>query len=175
LLEAEAFSYTIRLPANKVLRDSIAQLLKRPVGRPPNDVRRYPANFSYQTASWTKPRRVVAKVRGHPGDLYQRVGFTFTNLSRSPKRVVAFYNQRGTAEQHIKEGKNAIKWTRLSWQKSRNNEVRLHLHALARNLGNLMRPLALPDTVNKWSLTTLREKLIKIGAQIVHHGRYVMF
>ena len=113
MLEAEAFRYTIRLPANKVLRDSIAHLLKRPVGRPPNDVRRYHANFSYQTASWTKPRRVVAKVQGHPGDLYQRVGFTFTNLSRSPKRVVAFYNQRGTAEQHIKEGKNAIKWTRL--------------------------------------------------------------
>jgi hypothetical protein len=118
---------------------------------------------------------VVAKVEGHPGDLYQRVGFTFTNLSRSAKRVVAFYNQRGTAEQHIKEGKNAIKCTRLSWQKSRNNEVRLHLHALARNLGNLMRPLALPDAVNKWSLTTLREKPIKISANIVRHGRYFMF
>ena len=55
-----------------------------------------------------KPRRVVAKVEWHPGELYPRVGFIVTNLSRRAERVVAFYNQRGTAEQHIKEGKNAI-------------------------------------------------------------------
>ena len=61
-LEAEGFKYAIRLPANKVLQDSIAHLLKRPVGRPPKDVRRYHASFSYQAASWKKPRRVVAKV-----------------------------------------------------------------------------------------------------------------
>ena len=66
-LEAEGFKYAIRLPASKVLRDSIAHLLKRPVGRPPNDVRRYHANFSYLAGSWTKPRRVVAKVEWHPG------------------------------------------------------------------------------------------------------------
>ena len=174
-LEAEGFKYAIRLPANKVLQDSIAHLLKRPVGRPPNDVRRYHANFSYLAGSWTKPRRVVAKVEWHPGELYPRVGFIVTNLSRPAKRVVAFYNQRGTAEQHIKEGKNAIKWTRLSCQKFRNNEVRLQLHALAYNLGNFMRTLALPDAVEQWSLTSLREKLIKIGAKIVGHGRYVTF
>ena len=61
-LEAEDFSYAIRLPANKVLQGSIAHLLKRPVGRPPNDVRRYHAGFSDQAATWDKPRRVVAKV-----------------------------------------------------------------------------------------------------------------
>ena len=108
-LEAEDFSYAIRLPANKVLQGSIAHLLKRPVGRPPNDVRRYHAGFSYQAATWDKPRRVVAKVEWHPGELYPRVGFIVTNLSRPTERVVAFYNQRGTAEQWIKEGKNAIK------------------------------------------------------------------
>ena len=89
--------------------------------------------------------------------------------------VVAFYNQRGTAEQHIKEGKNAIRWTRLSCQKFRNNEVRLQLHTLAYNLGNFMRTLALPREVEHWSMTTLQEKLIKIGANIVRHGRYVTF
>ena len=140
-LEAEDFSYAIRLPANKVLQGSIAHLLKRPVGRPPNDVRRYHAGFSYQAATWDKPRRVVAKVEWHPGELYPRVGFSVTNLSRPTERVVAFYNQRGTAEQWIKEGKNAIKWTRLSCHKFRHNAVRLQLHALAYNLGNFMRTL----------------------------------
>ena len=89
--------------------------------------------------------------------------------------VIAFYYQRGTAEQHIKEGKNAINWTRLSRHSFRNNEVRLQLHALAYNLGNFLRTLALPEAVEHWSLTTLREKLIKIGTKVVRHGRYITF
>jgi hypothetical protein len=174
-LESEGMLFVIRLPANKVLQESIAHLLRRPVGRPPNHVRRYYANFSYQAGSWSKKRRVVAKVEWHPGELYPRVGFIVTNLSRPAERVIAFYNQRGTAEQWIKEGKNAIKWTRLSCRKFRNNEVRLQLHALAYNLANFMRTLALPKEVEHWSLTSLREKLVKIGAKVVSHGRYVTF
>jgi Transposase DDE domain group 1 len=54
------------------------------------------------------------KVEWHPGELYPRVGFIVTNLSRPAERVVVFYNKRGTCEQWIKEGKGAIKWTRLS-------------------------------------------------------------
>ena len=92
--EAEGMSYTIRLPANRVLQDKIGHLLKRPVGRPPQEVRRYYSSFSYQAGSWNKPRRVVAKVEWHPGELYPRVGFIVTNLARSAERVVAFYNHR---------------------------------------------------------------------------------
>ena len=61
-----------------------------------------------------------------------------------------------------------------SWDTT-NNEVRLQLHALAYNLGNFLRTLALPDGVGHWSLTTLREKLIKIGAKVVRHSRYITF
>ncbi len=52
---------------------------------------------------------------------------------------------------------------------------RLQLHVLAYNLGNFLRRLALPPSVKQWSLTTLRDKLIKIGAKVVHHARYVTF
>src|SRR5438270_9558531 len=135
-LEAESIGYAIRLPANRVLQDKIGHLLKRPVGRPPQEVRRYYSSFRYQAGSWNKPRRVVAKVEWHPGELYPRVGFIVTNLARPAERVVAFYNQRGTAEQCIKEGKGAIKWTRLSCHSFAANAVRLQLHALAYNLGN---------------------------------------
>ena len=138
-------------------------------------MRRYYANFSYQAASWKAARRVVAKVEWHPGELYPTVGFIVTNMTRPAERVVAFYNQRGTAEQHIKEGKNAIKWTRLSCCSFAANAVRLQLHALAYNLANFMRTLALPEAVKQWSLTSLREKLVKIGAKVVRHGRYVIF
>ena len=174
-LEAEGYKYAIRLPANRVLQDRIVHLLRRPVGRPPIEVRRFYANFSYQAQSWTMSRRVVAKVEWHPGELYPRVGFIVTNLTRAAERVVGFYNQRGTAEQWIKEGKNAVKWTRLSCCSFAANEVRLQLHALAYNFGNFLRTLALPETVKHWSLTSLREKLVKIGARIVSHARYVTF
>ena len=98
-----------------------------------------------------------------------------TNLSRPAERLIKFYNGRGTAEQWIREGKNALRWTRLSCHAFRHNAVRLQLHALAYNLANFLRTLALPEEVEHWSLTTLREKLVKIGARIVRHGRYVVF
>ena len=174
-LEAEGYKYTIRLPANAVLQERIGWLLKRPVGRPPRDVRRYYASFSYQAASWSKSRRVVAKVEWHPGELYPRVGFIVTNMTRPPERVTRFYNQRGTAEQCIKEGKNAVTWTRLSCHRFAANAVRLQLHALAYNLANFLRTLTLPEAVSHWSMTTVRDRLVKIGAKIVRHGRSVTF
>jgi hypothetical protein len=84
-------------------------------------------------------------------------------------------NQRGTAEQWIREGKNAAKWTRLSCRSMTANAVRLQLHALAYNLANFLRTLALPETVERWSLTTLREKVVKIGAKVVAHARSTVF
>lgn len=125
--------------------------------------------------SWSRPRRVIAKVEWHPGELYPRVGFIVTNMSRPAENVVAFYNKRGTCEQWIKEGKGAIKWTRLSCRSFAANAVRLQLHALAYKLGNFLRTLATPESIEDWSLTTLKEKLIKIGAKVVSHGRYVAF
>jgi hypothetical protein len=114
LLEAEGMGYAIQLPANRVLQEKIGHLLKRPVGRPPQEVRRYYSSFSYRAGSCNKPRRAVAKVEWHPGELYPRVGFIVTNPVRPVERVVAFYNHRGTCEQYIKEGKGAVKWTCLS-------------------------------------------------------------
>ena len=171
----KASATTIRLPANRVLQDRIGYLLKRPVGRPLHEVRRYVASLSYQAQSWEKLRRVVVKVEWHPGELYPRVGFIVTNLARPAERVVAFYDERGMAEQWIKEGKGAIRWTRLSCRTYAANAVRLQLHVLAYNLGNFMRTLAIPKAAEPWSLTSLRDKLIKIGAKVVSHGRYVTF
>jgi hypothetical protein len=138
-------------------------------------VRRFHANFTYQARSWSKPRPLIAKIEWHPGELYPRVGFIVTNLSRPAERVVVFYNKRGTCEQWIKEGNGAIKWTRLSCRSFAANAVRLQLHAFAYNLGNFLRTLATPEPIKDSSLTSLKEKLIKIGAKVVNHGRYVAF
>jgi hypothetical protein len=80
-----------------------------------DEVRRYYANFRYRAQSWSKPRRVVAKVEWHPGELYPRVRFIITNLARSTVRVVAYYNQRDTAEQWIKvSGRGVMPYFRRS-------------------------------------------------------------
>jgi len=129
-------------------------------------------SFLYQAASWTTARRVVAKVEFHRGELFPRVGFIVTNLTGASRAVVRFYNKRGTAEQWIKEGKQAVKMTRLSCHRFRANEVRLWLSLIAYNLGNLWRRLALPVAISNWSLTSLQQRLVKTGGRLVKHARY---
>jgi len=94
------------------------------------------------------------------------------NLSLPNRAVVRFYNKRGTAEQCIKEGKQAAHWTRLSCHRFRANEARLQLSLLAYNLGNLWRRLVLPKRVDAWSLTSLPQRLVKTGGRLIKHARY---
>jgi hypothetical protein len=146
-LEVQGIDYAIRLPANQILQARIGHLLTRPVGRAAHYVQRFYKSFHYKAASWSRPRRVVAEVEWHLGELFPR----------------------------IKEWKCALKGTRLSCRSFKANAVRLHLHVLAYNLGNFLRALATPEAIAEWSLTSLRKKLIKIGAKVVSHGRYVTF
>jgi len=174
-LEPRDIGYAIRLPANEVLQEHIKHLLKRPVGRPPQKPAVRYHDFRYQAGSWDHPRRVVAKVEWHRGELFPRVGFIVTNLSARPKGVVHFYNGRGTAEQWIKEGKYALNWTRLSCHRFVANQVRLQLFILAYNLGNFLRRLGLPRSIKDWSLRSLQVKLIKMGGRMVRHARRIIF
>ena len=176
-LEGRGFLYAIRLPSNEVLEKGIQPRSGsgRPVGRPPEKPIIWYYDFTYQARSWDRPRRVVAKVEWHQGELFPRVGFIVTNLSAKPERVVHFYNGRGTAEQWIKEGKYALNWTRLSCHRFVANQVRLALFVLAYNLGNFLRRLALPEAVKDWSLRSVQVKLIKIGGRVVRHARRIVF
>ena len=121
----------------------------------------------------TAARALVA--RAEASEQGSDIRFIVTNLPMEPDWVVRFYNQRGTAEQHIKEGKYAFRWTRLSCRKFRDNEVRLQLHALAYNLATFLRCIELPEAMADWSLTSLQLKLIKIGARVVRHARAITF
>src|SRR5262245_59322624 len=171
-LERRGVRYAIRLPANDVLDRQIEDLLTRPRGRPSHaPLVRY-RTFHYQAASWDRPRRVIAKVEHHLGELFPRVGFIVTTLTGTSRAVVRFYNQRGTAEQWIKEGKTATHWTRLSCHRFRANEVRLLLCVIAYNLGNLLRRLVLPAAIQDWSLTSLQQRLLKTGGRLIRHARY---
>jgi len=171
-LEQRGVKYAIRIPANDSLERDIAELLTRPVGRPSHKPAVCYKTFLYQAASWKTARRVVAKVEFHFGELFPRVGFIVTNLETDSRAVVRFYNKRGTAEQWIKEGKQAVKMTRLSCHRFRSNEVRLWLSLIAYNLGNLWRRLVLPKRIDHWSLTSLQQRLVKIGGRLIKHARY---
>jgi hypothetical protein len=100
------------------------------------------------------------------------LGFIVTTLTGTNRAVVPFYNQRGTAEQWIKEGKAATHWTRLSCHRVRANEVGLLLGVIAYNLGNLLRRLILPLAIQSWSLTSLQQRLFKTGGRLIRHARY---
>jgi hypothetical protein len=171
-LEERGVKYAIRIPANDSLERDIVELLTRPVGRPSHKPVVWYKGFLYQAASWKTARPVVAKVEFHFGELFPRVGFIVTNLETPSRSVVRFYNKRGTAEQWIKEGKQAVKMTRLSCHRFRSNQVRLGLSVLAYNLGNLWRRLALPKRIENWSLTSLQQRLVKTGGRLVKHARY---
>src|SRR2546426_2413649 len=167
-LERRGGRDAIRLPANDVLERRIEELLTRPP-RPPSHAPlvRY-RSFEYQAASWDRPRRVIAKIEHHPGELFPRVGFIVTTLTGTNRAVVRFYNQRGTAEQWIKEGKAAT----LSCHRFRANEVRLLLGVIAYNLGNLLRRLVLPSPIESWSLTSLQQRPFKTRGRLIRHARY---
>ncbi len=171
-LEKRGVQYAIRIPSNDTLEQAVAELLRRPVGRPSHrPVVRY-KSFRYQAGSWKIARRVVAKVEFHCEELFPRVGFIVTNLETDSRAVVRFYNKRGTAEQWIRAGKEAVKLTRLSCHRFRANEVRLWLSVIAYNLGNLWRRLGLPKRIDTWSLTSLQQRLMKTGGRLVKHARY---
>jgi len=171
-LEERVVKYAIRIPSNDNLERDIAELAVRPVGRPSHKPVVWYKSFLYQAVSWKTARRVVAKAEHHEGELLPRVGFIVTNLTLPSRAVVRFYNKRGTAEQWIKEGMQAVKMTRLSCNRFRSNEVRLWLSVIAYNLGNLWRHLALPQRIGNWSLTSLQQRLVKTGGRLVKHARY---
>jgi hypothetical protein len=170
-LEERGVKYAIRIPADDSLQRDIAELLTRPVGRPSHKPVVWYKSFLNQAASWKTARRVVAKVASHLGELFPRVGFIVTHLETDSRAVVRFSNTRGSAEQWIKAGKQAVKMTRLSCHRFRSNGARLWLSVIAYNLGNLWRRLVLPKRIEKWSLRSVQQRLVKAGGRLIKHAR----
>jgi hypothetical protein len=171
LCERMGVEYTIRIKENNRLDELVEKAIKAIRNDKKNPVIVY-KDFPYQAVSWNKPRRIIAKIEQYPNELFPRLGFIITNLKWRDKKVVKFYNKRGTCEQWIKEGKYALNWTKLSCQRFVENEVRLKLFIMAYNLGNFTRTLILPDGIKHWSLRTIQLKLIKTGGRLIKHARY---
>jgi len=115
---------------------------------------------------------VIATAEHHLGELFPRVGFIVATVTGTIRAVVRFYNQRGPAEQWGKEGTEATHWTRFSCHSFRANEVRLLVGVIVYNLGNLLRRLVLLPAIQRWSLTSLQQRLFDTGERLIRRARH---
>ena len=131
--------------------------------------------FEYQAGSWSHPRRVVFKVEKPYGQMVHLYTFIVTTMEMDPYQVVQFYCGRGKMENFIKEGKSGFDFSSVSSHSMVVNANRLQVHALAYNLFNWFRRLALSASMRKQRIDTIRLKLLKIAAKAVHSARYIVF
>ena len=131
--------------------------------------------FEYQAGSWSHPRRVVFKIEKPSGQMVHMFTFIVTTMESEPYQVIQFYCGRGKMENFIKEGKSGFDFSSVSSHSKAVNANRLQVHALAYNLFNWFRRLALSASMRKQRIDTIRLKLLKIAAKAVHSSRYIVF
>jgi hypothetical protein len=170
--EEHRITYFIRLPSNVILMRLLEPHLNRPVGRPPKSgIQVRIVDLHYQAKSWSRPRRVVAKIEWHRGELFPRIGFVVTNSRLPAAKVTKVYNGRAEIENRTKEGKNTLRWDKTSCQRFEANQARLKMGVLAYNLLHMIRQFYVWGEEVRRSIDWLIKRLIKVGARISYHGR----
>ena len=170
--EEHRITYFIRLPSNVILMRLLEPHLNRPVGRPPKSgIQVRIVDLHYQAKSWSRPRRVVAKIEWHRGELFPRIGFVVTNSRLPAAKVTKVYNGRAEIENRTKEGKNTLRWYKTSCQRFEANQARLKMGVLAYNLLHMIRQFYVWGEEVRRSIDWLIKRLIKVGARISYHGR----
>ena len=170
--------YAIRLKYNKTLHESALaaeKLLFEMTADNAIDYAVVYGEFYYQAGSWSSPRRVVFKIEKPYNQINHMYTFIVTNMTLPIEDVIRFYCGRGKMENYIKESKNGFDFGAVSSQKKIVNANRLLIHALAYNIFNWFKRLALPSSMKKLCADTIRLKLIKIASKVVKTGRYIYF
>jgi len=170
--------YAIRLKQNKTLIQYVTDAdnaLYRATRENQIDYAVEYGEFDYQAGSWSHPRRVVFKIEKPYGQMIHLYTFIVTTMEAEPYQVIQFYCGRGKMENFIKEGKSGFDFSSVSSHSKLVNANRLQVHALAYNLFNWFRRLALSANMRKQRIDTIRLKLLKIAAKAVHSARYTVF
>ena len=170
--------YAIRLKINQTLlalAEDKAEDLRRAAKDNMVDHAVTYGEFEYQAGSWSHPRRVVFKIEKPANQMVFMHTFVVTTMDSEPYQVIQFYCGRGKMENFIKEGKEGFDFCAVSSKTKLVNANRLQLHMLAYNLFNWFRRLALAVKMRKFRIDTIRLKLLKIAARIVHSARYTTF
>lgn len=183
-LEDRGIEYLGRLRSHTGLQKLAAPLLKRPPGRPPEQPREWCHDLEYQAGSWSAPRRVVLVVQERPDDLLLHAFFLVTNLGKfdwPPEKVLALYRKRGSAEAHMGEVKSALDVHLSSTDRGAStvqdvmarNEVSLLLSLYAYQVLHGLRCLLERQTRQGWSLSRMREQVLKVAATLRLHARRI--
>ena len=183
-LEDREIEYLGRLRSHTGLQKLAAPLLKRPPGRPPEQPREWCHDLEYQAGSWSAPRRVVLVVQERPDDLLLHAFFLVTNLGKfdwPPEKVLALYRKRGSAEAHMGEVKSALDVHLSSTDRGAStvqdvmarNEVSLLLSLYAYQVLHGLRCLLERQTRQGWSLSRMREQVLKVAATLRLHARRI--
>lgn len=181
VLEKKNCKYAIRLKENQALRrlaaDKDAELYEKidHLGNAVDYAVVY-GEFMYQAGTWDHPRRVAFKVEKPAGQIIHLFTFVVTTMEDMiPEQVIQYYCGRGKMENFIKEGKGGFGFGAVSSSTMIVNANRLQLRCLAYNLFNWFRRLALPESMRKHHIDTIRIKLLKIAARAVRSARYINF
>ncbi len=169
--------YAIRLKQNKTLVQYAAdadEALYRATLHNQVDYAVEYGEFMYQAGSWPHPRRVVFKIEKPYNQFVHLYTFVVTTMESKPYQVIQFYCGRGKMENFIKEGKSGFDFSSVSSHAKVVNATRLQVHALAYNLFNWFRRLALCESMRKQRIDTIRLKLLKVAAKAVHTARYIV-
>lgn len=176
--EGNDCKYAIRLKQNNTLlqyAEDAEQALCQATRENQIDYAVEYGEFEYQAGSWSHPRRVVFKVEKPYGQIVHMFTFIVTTMDMEPYQVIQFYCGRGKMENFIKEGKSGFNFSSVSSHSMAVNANRLQAHALAFNLFNWFRRLALSANMRKQRIDTIRLKLLKVAAKAVRSARYIVF
>lgn len=176
--EENGTGYVIRLKENRILREKASNLVDEIDEMTKANKVDYAVvygEFMYQAGSWPYERRVVCKVEKPENQMVYMYTFIVTNMDSSPEYLIKFYCKRGIMENFIKESKSGFDFASVSSHTRIVNANRLQVHALAYNIFNWFRRLALSANMRKQRIDTVRLKLLKIAAKAVHSARYITF
>ena len=176
--EENGTSYVIRLKENGILRKKASYLVDGLDEITKNNKVDYAVaygEFMYRASSWPYERRVVCKVEKPENQMVYMYTFVVTNMDSSPEYLIKFYCKRGLMENFIKESKSGFDFASVSSHTRMVNANRLQVHALAYNIFNWFRRLVLSANMRKQRIDTVRLKLLKIAAKVVHSARYITF
>lgn len=177
-LESNGVTYAIRLKENGPLRNAAVDYVTELCELTKENKIEYAVVYGelfYKADSWLYPRRVAVKIEKPYGQLNHLYTFIVTNMESNPEDVIHFYCNRGTMENFIKESKSGFHMDAMSSRSMITNSNKLQISVLAYNLFNWFRRLVLPAKMRKLRIDTLRLKLIKIAARIIHSARYIIF
>ena len=176
--EENGTSYVIRLKENGILRKKASYLVDELDEITKNNKVDYAVaygEFMYRASSWPYERRVVCKVEKPENQMVYMYTFVVANMDSSPEYLIKFYCKRGLMENFIKESKSGFDFASVSSHTRMVNANRLQVHALAYNIFNWFRRLVLSANMRKQRIDTVRLKLLKIAAKVVHSAGYITF